>query len=120
MPRTVAALVRDYFDGKWDSCSSDFLSEALRQSDSIPELKGVLTNCLGDPDLSIPILNRLIELDPGDFESILSLGWVYWSTGDEKSSGNILLIAEELNPNAAEVMELRNALSLGSSSNSSS
>jgi tetratricopeptide (TPR) repeat protein len=110
MSRTLAEIMSKYFNGNWNNRSSNELTETLKQSHNLLELKKTLTTCLGDSDLSIPILNRIIGLDPNDLESVLSLGWVYWSIGEEKNSRNILSMAERLNPDAQGVLQLKVAL----------
>lgn len=86
------------------------LAEALRHVSEPAELRKLAERFYAEPEVSVPTLERLIELTPGDPVAFVELGFVYFLMGEDEEAQRRLLTARALDSEHTQVLTLEAAL----------
>jgi tetratricopeptide (TPR) repeat protein len=82
----------------------------LKQETNIEKLKQLVEIHTPYTQVTIPLLERVLDLNSNDIEAIISLGWAFWSIGEDDSAKNYLETAKRLTSEGANLLPLEAAL----------
>lgn len=86
------------------------LHEALRRVSEPAELRKLAESFYAEPEVSVPTLERLLELAPEDLRARVELGFVYFLQGEDEEANRQLEKARALDPEHVQVLTLEAAL----------
>jgi tetratricopeptide (TPR) repeat protein len=86
------------------------LREELRRVSEPAELRKLAEGFYAEPEVSVPTLERLIELAPEDLVVRVELGFVYFLMGEDGEANRQLAKARALDPEHVQVLTLEAAL----------
>lgn len=84
----------------------------IQEMNNTPVLKSLLDLCFADTEISIPILERVLELDPKDTQAWAWMGNMYWLDGEDEICKEKLEVARGIDPNSPDVKSLEDLLSM--------
>lgn len=84
----------------------------VQEFDDINVLKSLLELCFADTEISIPIIERVIVLNPKDAQAWAWMGNMYWLNGEDEVSIEKFEIARDLDPNSPDVKNLQELLGI--------
>lgn len=96
-----------------ESCNAEDKQQfidLLKQETNINKLKSLVEVCTPYTQVTIPILEKILELKAEDVESIILLGWALWSIGEDDAARGQLKLMQRLNADSIEILLLEAAL----------
>lgn len=84
--------------------------EALRRVSEPAALREVAGRFYAEPEVSVPVYERLLELLPKELLARVELGFVYFLMGEDGEASRQLGLAQALDPEHVQVLALDAAL----------
>jgi tetratricopeptide (TPR) repeat protein len=94
----------------------DQFRDLVHIENDIAHLKYLASLCVSEAKLSIPLLERILELNPSDGEAITSIGWILWSLGEDDASREQVERARSFGYESMQMLSLEAALAPDSES----
>jgi tetratricopeptide (TPR) repeat protein len=86
------------------------LRDALRPIPDPAVLRGLARKFYAEPEVSVPIYERLLELLPEDVLARVEFGFIYFLMGEDGEASQQLGMAQALDPEHVQVLTLEAAL----------
>ena len=93
-----------------DSSENDRFNRLLAVENDVRVLKKIGESNLQEDQISIPVYERILELNPNDDETLASLGLVKYLIGEDDEASQYLERARRINPEGLHVLTLQAAL----------
>jgi Tfp pilus assembly protein PilF len=84
----------------------------IQEIDDIYALKSLLDLCFADTEIGIPILERVVELNPKDAQAWAWMGNMFWLNGEDENCREKLETARGIDPNSPDVRSLEELLGI--------
>lgn len=83
--------------------------QSLRQTSNITKLMSLAEQYTPHSEVSLPVLDRVLEIDPSLIQAIIQKGWVLWLLGDDLGCKEMIEKGKNFDPNNTSLMCLEAA-----------
>jgi len=112
----IEALALKLEQGEWDEKSEAVFKSLVAQQTDAKRLREIADEYTPHTEVSIPLYERVLELNPQDISTIIALGWVLWLDGEKEKSREQLEKAKKIDAGSVEVLTLEACLAGGTES----
>ncbi|MBZ8178548.1 tetratricopeptide repeat protein [Oscillatoria salina] len=109
-PERLDVLCLSHLNGGLNSQEMALFERLLAKEYNTNELNYLGRVSYPESEISVPLYQRLIELEPKNVKAILHLGGVFWLIGEDDNSRIQLNKAKEINPERVDVLFLEATL----------